>query len=261
MHDEFLSIAQPFEPAEHPLPTDTIHALTPPDSANEQSNDESHTMSANLSFELLEIAANPVLYAPNDTRNLSVYAKVLESPPLNTSDLVNAIVAGLNDKDRVKRTYNSSKKPQRTKTILNEFPVVIENIAAVSLPEIDDISDDDFEIDHPCNMDGLILSNLNNHRNADDTPRTKCTLCDFDSTGGWKQLTKHCVRHHQGMDIPSARLSKNYNPQELMQTTFTPILSNGLNGMLIKSLCYICNQGYNMHSEKWMMHFVAHTGE
>lgn len=125
-----------------------------------------------------------------------------------------------------------------------------------------DMSDDDFENDQPCTINELIWPNLNTDHNSDNQPRTKCSVpyCDYESKKGWKQLTKHHVRQHPGMDAPNSRLSKNFNPLELMVNSFPSTFTNGPNGILVQSLCYICNERYNMCSEKWLWHFIAHTG-
>lgn len=213
-----------------------------------------------------EIAANAEIYTPSDNLNLDDYTKVLESLPLNNIDIGNIIETGSKEKDGAIQTYTSLHRVQRTKIILNEYSLVNANVAPIPKPVMDDISDDDFEEDQPCGMDDLILPNSNTGHDADDKLKTECSvdLCSYKAEKGWKQLTKHFVRHHSEpfqTTIPNSYLSKNFNAQELMITTFTPMVTKSPTGMLIQSLCYFCNQSYKMCSEKWLMHFIAHTGE
>lgn len=246
----------------HSVPPLTLATLanTLPDLANDQNTEQT----ANLNFDLPEIAANAEIFTPSDNLNLDDYTKVLESLPLNNIDIGNDIAAEPNGKDGAKQTKDSLKRVQRSKIIINDF-VVNGNIAAIlkPVPAKDDVSDDDFEDDQPCRMDELFLPNSNTDRNANEKLETECGVlsCDYKANKGWKQLTKHCVRQHPGVDIPNSFLSKNFNPHELMVTTFAPIVSKGPNGLLIQSLCYICNESYKMFSEKWLMHFIAHTGK
>lgn len=136
-----------------------------------------------------------------------------------------------------------------------------ENVAAISNVAIEDISDGDFEDDQPYVIVDLILSNSNAEN--DEELKTECSvsLCNYNAATGWKQLTKHCIRRHPGINLPNSRLSKNFHPQELMVSSFLPTVTNGPCGMLIQSLCYICNKSYRMNSEKWLKHFIAHTGK
>lgn len=233
-----------------------------PTPIHDQTNDNPQAVNGNLSFELPDIAANAEIFTPSENLNFDDYTNVLESLLLNPNDIGNIIEATLNEKDGAKQTNNSLKRVQRTKIIINEFTAVNGNVAAHSQPPIDDMSDDDFEDDQPCSMDELILPNSDRttDRNDDDQMKTKCR-CDYNAQKGWKQLTKHYVRQHPAWDMPNSRLSKHFNTQELMMTTFTPIVTKSPTGMLIQSICYICNASYNMCSEKWLMHFIAHTGE
>lgn len=137
---------------------------------------------------------------------------------------------------------------------------IIENIAANSNSIIDDISDDDFEDEQPCGMNELISSNSNTHHN--DKPKIECSIvsCSYKAQKGWKQLTKHYARQHPTEDMPNSYLSKNFNIQKLKDNIITSVVTEGPNGMFIKSMCYICNESYRMCSEKWLMHFISHTG-
>lgn len=141
------------------------------------------------------------------------------------------------------------------KSIFSDYPFLQQ-------PYESEISDDDFEDEQPCGIDELILSNSNTHNNDNDKPKTKCSvlLCNYKAEKGWKQLTKHYVRQHPAEDMPNSCHSKNFNIQELKDTKITSVVTEGPNGMLIQSICYICNESYRMCSEKWLMHFVSHTG-
>lgn len=133
---------------------------------------------------------------------------------------------------------------------------VDENAAAISKPAIDEISDDDLEDDQSCAVDGLILPSFDDVK----TSHTKCSvsLCNYNAKG-WKQLTKHYVRQHPGIEIPNSYLPKKFDAHKLI-LSFNSIVAEDPNGMLIHSVCYFCCQSYKMCSEKWLMHFIAHTG-
>ncbi|XP_031638528.1 uncharacterized protein LOC116350755 [Contarinia nasturtii] len=167
-------------------------------------------------------------------------------------------------------TDNSHKRP---KVIINDF-FDDENIPAslkretlleeqqTSLATDDvDISDDDYEDDSPCGIDELTLPNSNTHRNTVDNVLTICDLCPYQAPKGFKQLTKHYVRTHSDKEISISRLANIFNPQELQETKFTPLITKTASETIIRSLCYICNEGYNMSSSKWILHFISHTGE
>lgn len=126
--------------------------------------------------------------------------------------------------------------------------------------DIEDLSDDDFDDDLPCGMDELTLPNSNTDRNATDKLKSSCSLCSYNAVRGWKQLIKHYVRKHPGSEISISRLSKQFNSQELMVNPLTPLITKKAGESMISSLCYICNEGYNMCSSKWLMHFISHTG-
>lgn len=127
--------------------------------------------------------------------------------------------------------------------------------------DIEDLSDDDFVDDLPCGMDELTLPNSNTDRNATDKLKSSCSLCSFNAVRGWKQLIKHYVRKHPDREISISRLSNQFNPQELMVNPLSPLITKKAGESMISSLCYICNEGYNMCSSKWLMHFISHTGK
>lgn len=158
---------------------------------------------------------------------------------LNMNDVVNSINKEMNDI-----------------TNLNSIP----NDSAV--PSCDnDISDDDFEDDSPCGMDGLTLPNSNTDRSKCEKLTSNCNLCPYQATRGWKQLTKHYVRLHPGEKVSTSRLSSAYNARELAENPILPLVTKVSGETMIQSLCYICNEGYNMSSSKWLMHFISHTGK
>lgn len=228
------------------------NAVEPPVAGGDDSA-EMDVISANLTFGSPEVGANATI-------EIAEYAKNL----LDSSN--GSLVLPSPDKDGAKKL----KKPERPKIIIHEFPengnvaaikLGISTAAAAATNGDDlDVSDDDYEDDKPCGMDELTLPNSNTIRNASDTMKSNCNLCTYQATKGWKQLTKHYVRKHPGKEISISRLASAFNPQELQTTTFTPIITKGFEGTMIQSLCYICNEGYNMCSSKWLMHFVAHTG-
>lgn len=226
------------------------------DLMQDQNSEELRTLSANLSFSD-DIAANAEIFesTANIIQNLDEYSKVLGSLS-DMSDIGNVFETG--SKDGAK---SIKKRAQRTKIIIHDFSM--NGIVPTTLkPAIDeDVSEDDFEDELPCGMDELILPNSNTDRNAIDKLKTNCGLCSYSAKSGWKQLTKHYVRMHPGKEISIARLSKEFNPQDLMQTSIAPIVTKGTDGTLIQSLCYICNDVYKMCGDKWLMHFIAHTGE
>lgn len=214
---------------------------------------ELEMLSANLSFDLPDIGANADI-------NMEDFAD-------DILDL-DAIGREIELKLLAKDVAHKSKKAERPKIIIPDyeengnvsvplpFPLPLE-------PTADDfeMSDEDFQDDQPCGMDALILPNSNTDRNAVDVMKSNCSLCSYQATKGWKQLTKHYVRKHPGNEISISRLANVFNPQELNETTFTPIITKQLSETMIQSLCYICNEGYNMSSSKWLMHFIAHTGK
>lgn len=216
---------------------------------------EMQTIAANISFGSPEVGANTEIVVAEFAKNL------LESSGFNI-DVEPSIDSNSPNKDGV----TESKKAERTRIIIPDF-LENGNVAAdlklmMTTYEDAEISDDDYEDDQPCGMDELILPNSNTDRNANDTMKSGCNLCSYQATKGWKQLTKHYVRKHPGKEISISRLANMFNPQELQGTTFTPLITKEFGGdTLIQSLCYICNEGYNMCSSKWLMHFIAHTGE
>lgn len=216
---------------------------------------EMQTIAANLSFGSPEVGAHTEIVVAEFAKNL------LESSGFNI-DVEPSIDSNSPNKDGA----TESKKAERTRIIIPDF-LENGNVAAdlklmMTTTEDAEISDDDYEDDQPCGMDELILPNSNTDRNANDTMKSSCNLCSYQATKGWKQLTKHYVRKHPKKEISISRLANMYNPQELQGTTFTPLITKECGGgTLIQSLCYICNEGYNMCSSKWLMHFIAHTGE
>lgn len=211
---------------------------------------EMDIIAANITFGSPEVGANATI-------DISEYAKNL----LETSD--GALFLASPEKDDAKKLQ----KPERFKIIIPEFfengnvattPKLAMSTAAAANSDDLDISDDDYEDDKPCGMDELTLPNSNTDRNAGDAMKSNCNLCTYEATKGWKQLTKHYVRKHPGKEISISRLASSFNPQELQSTT--PIITKGFEGTMIQSFCYICDQVYNMCSSKWLMHFIAHTG-
>lgn len=218
------------------------------------------TSSAILNFDLPDISTNGSMLVGieniilSDLGSLSIddIGQMIESDLPDNSSIDSAIVA-------IKPP--AKKPPQRAKIIIKDYSEIGDHcVASLQLASDIEISDDDYEDDQPCGMDELILPNSNTDRNTTDQNRTRCSLCSFQATKGWKQLTKHYVRKHAGKEISVSRLDKVFNPQELMSTTFTPIITKGPAGTMIQSLCYICNERYNMCSSKWLSHFIAHTG-
>lgn len=150
-----------------------------------------------------------------------------------------------------------SRKIRRARIIINDY--FESNPAFMKVFDVDD-SDDDFEDDKPCGMNELILPNANTDRNAVEKLTSNCSQCPFQAVKGWKQLTKHYIRKHPGEEISISRLAKTYNPRELINP-IRPVITNGVCGIImIQSMCYICNEQYNMCSSRWLMHFIAHTG-
>lgn len=235
---------------------------------------------ANLIFGLPEVGANTEI-------NIAEYAKNL----LDTSELNIDVDPSIASCSPEKNGAKQLKKAQRPQIILNDFsengnvaatpsPIKLVNPSPIKLPTpspvklatpspiklatTDDdveISDDDYEDDLPCGMDEITLPNSNTDRNANDVMKSNCNLCSYQATKGWKQLTKHYVRKHPGKEISISRLASQYDPKELQSTSFFPLITKGHAGIMIQSVCYICNEGYNMCSSKWLMHFIAHTGE
>lgn len=133
------------------------------------------------------------------------------------------------------------------------FEEQTDDFAVILRSTFDEFSEDDLEDDQPVVM--------NTNRNVENKSSMKCAMpwCDYNTEKGWKHLTKHCVRQHEGKYNLNSQLSQNFNPQELKGNT--AIATKGPNGLLFQSHCYICNEIYNMSSEKWLMHYIAHTGE
>lgn len=112
-------------------------------------------------------------------------------------------------------------------------------------------SDEDIEDDTPYKM---------NDCNTVDQLNFVCNLCEYQAVKGWKQLTKHYVRKHPNSEIPISRLAADQDPVYLSQNPHLPEITNKSTGLMIKSHCPICNDRYHMNSDKWLMHFIAHTG-
>lgn len=138
--------------------------------------------------------------------------------------------------------------------------VVKEVVAESVVNEDHNISDDDIEDDQPCGIDEITLPNSNANRNVVGKMQTNCGLCKFQAKS-FKQLTMHYVRTHPDKEIATSRLANQFNPQELQETFFTPMITKNTSEIMIHTLCYICGEGYNMSSSKWLSHFIAHTGE
>lgn len=156
------------------------------------------------------------------------------------------------------------RKVKRAKVVIvnMDFYEQFETIATkVPLNNNDsELSDEDFEDDVPCRMDDLTLPNPNTDREIVDKLKSTCTLCQYQAPKGWKQLTKHYVRKHPNCEIPISRLAKDQNPIYLSKNAITPEITENSTGLMIKSHCPICNEVYGMFSDKWLQHFIAHTG-
>lgn len=114
-----------------------------------------------------------------------------------------------------------------------------------------EMSEDEIEDDQPVGM--------HTDRNAENTSTIQCTMPWCNYSAKWKQLTKHCVREHERKYIPNSQLPPNINPRVFKSVEC--IATKGPYGLLIQSLCHICNELYNMFSEKWLKHYISHTGE
>lgn len=130
----------------------------------------------------------------------------------------------------------------------------------------DDIetSDDDFEDGVPCEMEELKLPNSNTNRDAVVHLKSTCSFCQYQTAKGWKQLTKHYVRKHPNCEIAISRLAKDQDPFNLSQNPNEAQIFEDSTGMIIKSRCPLCNRSngtFAMCSEKWLIHFITHTGK
>ena len=163
-----------------------------------------------------------------------------------------------------KNGMKKSKKVKRAKVIIIDFDFYgqKENMAMkISMNDDFESSDEEFENDVPCKMDELTLPNSNTDSDVVEKLKSACNLCQYQATKGWKQLTKHYVRKHPKCEIPISRLAKDQNPFYLSQNPFSPEITESLTGLMIKSLCPICDEVYCMCSEKWLTHFISHTGK
>lgn len=165
-----------------------------------------------------------------------------------------------------KKTTPVLKKVKRAKVVIVNMDFY-EQIECITVPmdipmnnNDSELSDEDFGDDVPCKMDEVTLPNSNTDR-AVDKLKSTCNLCEYEAPKGWKQLTKHYVRKHPNCEIPISRLANDQNPMYLSKNPFTPEITESSTGLMIKSHCPICNEVYGMHSEKWLHHFVAHTGK
>lgn len=206
------------------------------------------TRLSNSSFGVPEIGATEIFAASEDI-NLEEYTKDLDASSLED-------IGKLIESQPLSNT-KSGLKIKRARILITDY--LEKNPACQKTIHVDD-SDDDFEDDVPCGMDELTLPNSNTDRNAVDELISKCNQCPYQAKKGWKQLTKHYVRNHPGKEISVSRLAQQYNPQDLKVNPITPIITKGVGGIMIRSLCYLCNEGYNMCSSKWLMHFIEHTG-
>lgn len=161
---------------------------------------------------------------------------------------------GLFEELNPKVPSEKSEKVKRLRIRLNDVEQYVNGIKVNE----GDISDDDYEIDVPC--DPLTLPNSNTDRNAVEKLKSACNLCSYEAKCGWKQLTKHYVRKHPGKEISISRLSNSFNLADIMANPFEPVISSARGETMIQYLCYICSEIYNMSSSKWFMHFISHTG-
>lgn len=241
---------------------------------------------------LPDIGANTEVFVPTDNINLDDYAKDLDTSTL--SDIVERIGLGstvLDSKEDTKplqktfkpRVYlndyseyaGKGQKLEERKPDTKKVPIDLKNIstsmkqvalngvakAPPSAANDSEVSDDDFDDDKPCGIDELTLPNSNTEQNASASKKltSNCSLCTYKAARGWKQLVKHYVRKHSGQGISTiSRLA--FNLQELTMCPFTPLISKKVGEIMIQSLCYLCGEGYNMSSTKWLMHFISHTG-
>lgn len=231
-------------------------------STNEKLVDTEDVM-PNLLLAVPEIGANAEVFGIAENINLDEYTKDLDTSSLDTFDInLSTFNQAL---EAFKDGAKNKIKTQRARIIINDFSEneSVIGTATATMTMANDLvtSDDDYEDDIPCGMDDLILPNSNTDRNAVNRLEPNCRLCSYQVTKGYKQLTKHYVRKHPKKEIPISRLAQAYNPQELMINPITPLITNSLTETLIQSICFICDESYNMSSSKWVMHFITHTGK
>lgn len=223
-----------------------------------------------LPFEMRADPINNNLYLPASGQCDELC--VLENIDLGdcTKDLDPSVLDAFdpnNHTERISSKKNGVKKGgrvKRPKVFIVDMEICfpqensLQNFAMISDFEI---SDDDFEDDIPCKVDELSLANSNTDRNTVDKSKSDCNLCQYQAAKSWKQLTKHYVRKHPNCEIPISRLSKDQDPLKLSLNPKEPEVTKDSTGLTIKSHCPICNETYAMCSEKWLVHFIAHTGK
>lgn len=224
-----------------------------------------------LPFELKSHPINNNIF--NDSMGIGAIDEICAIENKNLDNHTNALDPLLLDILEINHTTSispkmngvkQSKKVKRASVIIVEMDFLEQNDKnniAMDIPMNDESSDEDFEDDVPCKMDELTLPNSNTDQNVVEKLKSTCSLCQYQATKGWKQLTKHYVRKHPNCEISISRLAKDQNPFYLQQNPFEPEITENSTGLLIKSFCPICNQVYGMCSEKWLHHFIAHTGE
>lgn len=166
-----------------------------------------------------------------------------------------------------KKTLPILKKVKRAKVIIVNMDFY-EQMNSISIPmnipmnnNDSELSDEDFEDDVPYQMDKLTLPNSNTDREVMDKLKSTCNLCQYQAVKGWKQLTKHYVRKHPNCEIPISRLAKDQNPTYLSKNPCTlETIESATGERMVKSHCPICNEVYIMRDDKWLHHFIAHTG-
>lgn len=180
---------------------------------------------------------------------------------LNLNEMLNNYNDNFDGITLKKSGTKKTKKVKRAKVIIVDL-IGNENIAPNTNATNTDCetSDEDFEDDVPCKMDKLMLPNANTDSNAMKKSQSACHICQYQAAKGWKQLTKHYVRKHSDCEIPLSRLASDKDPHHLSQNPIAPEITRHSTGLMIKSQCPICNDTFRMCSEKWLMHFVAHTG-
>lgn len=213
--------------------------------------------SLSSSFDVPDIGAITEVFNVNEDIDFAAYTKDLEPTASKESISIGAFLNSNPKNDGINEIKPT--KVKRIRIFIEDFGahVKIPN-GTVSAVNSEEPSDDDLEEDIPC--DPLTLPNSNASRSAEDQLKSSCGVCSYEARH-WKQLTKHYVRMHPDREIAISRLAKCFNLTDLNANQIEPIITNGPSGMLIQSLCYICNDRYNLSSLNWLMHFIAHTGK
>lgn len=200
-------------------------------------------------FELPEIGATEEIFG-NDDQVVNEFNDLL-SGDFDVGEIENA----MNVTESINKFGRAKNLDARDETYRFTIDIRIDDIMAAHSyePNMVETSDDDQQVDNPLESDNPSCSQWNTEQNV----QRHCGICSFKKSRNWKQLVKHYVRKHPGEQIVTSRLANRFKLKDILENPVESINCN----MLIKSLCYMCDEYYKLDASKWLQHFIAHTGE